>query len=638
MSKIFVEDTSLTAIANGFRNSRGITENLTLTKMAELAAEKTDPVILHKDIPEYIKSAASNLVSKVNAVKKNESIIFLAISDPHHCKDQNITGWTDNINTGNLHAAMAAKILAYSIKFDFMCLLGDVTIGNADTTVPMLQSQIDEFNSYIDEAFDGIPQFRSPGNHDTGWYRYDSTKSTSDLAGASYLFSAFGSYCEGAIYGSTEHGYCYRDFEDKKIRVICLNCVEGETIGSQSYCCSPAQLLWFAQTLYSVGSKSDAADWVVLTVCHYPLDYGAMATTASKVLYAYVSGGSTTQNGTTVNFSGHNAAKAIGNLHGHTHCFRYDKLYWADQLSTTAGVYESYAYDAYKIAVPNACFERNNSSASATWNGITWGESKAYNKSVGTANDTAFVVNVLNPSEELIHSFCYGAGYDRTISYAGVKYYSIQTNLTGATMEHSSTTVRENYPYIGTFIVSDGYELDSVTVYMGGVDVTDEYYYASNNQIHINVVTGDVIITIKAKEPPVNLLKQAIELDGSPYNGGTGYKAGYHISSSNGSDNNVNADFYISGYMPVANITDDTIIQLYNIGNEYKSYRDSIMLGYSSLAQGAANGQVVLTSIEKENNMIVVTKDNYTSNDWSRIKYIRISCTYIGDDSAVYIE
>lgn len=634
MSKIFIEDTSLTAIANGFRSSRRMSENLTLPKMAELAADY--PSILHKDIPNYVKNAASDLITKIRNVQKDESIIFLAISDMHHCADQIINGWTNNINTGNLHAAMAAKILSYSINFDFMCLLGDITVGNGDTTPELLKSQIDEFNSYINEAFEGIPQFRTPGNHDTGWYRYDSTKNTNDLTGSEYLFSSMGSYCEGAVYGSEEYGYCYRDFEDKKIRIICLNCVEGETVGSQSYCCSATQLLWFAQTLYDVGSKSDASDWLILTVCHYPLDYGGMATTASKVLYAYVSGGSTTQNGTTINFNGHNAAKAIGNLHGHTHCFRYDNLYWANQLSTTAGTYDSYSYDAYKIAVPNACFERNNSSASATWNGVTWGESKAYNKSAGTANDTAFVVNVLNPSEELIHSFCYGAGYDRTISYAGVKYYSIQTNLTGVTMTHSSTTVQENYPYIGEFYIPDGYELDYVTIYMNNIDVTDDYYTGSGDQvISIPVVTGDVVITIKSKIPPVNLLKQSIGEDGLPFNEGLGYKKGYYISSG-GSGTNTSTTHYISGFMPIdgANLK---AIKLHNIGNEYKGYRNSMVLGFSALDDNTPNNQCILEELTAVDGIITVTRDNFNKNI-SDSKYIALSCTYIGEDSAVYIE
>lgn len=48
--------------------------------------------------------------------------------------------------------------------------------------------------------------------------------------------------------------------------------------------------------------------------------------------------------------------------------------------------------------------------------GIEFGEETTYAKTHDTANDTSFVVNVINPTEGKIHSFCYGAGYDREIT------------------------------------------------------------------------------------------------------------------------------------------------------------------------------------------------------------------------------
>lgn len=466
--------------------------------------------IQHADIPDYVKSEALAVADKVKAVLKSDGIVFLAVSDFHHAGEQT-DGWQTNINAGNLHACMALKALAYILpEIDFACMLGDITFGSTATTEALLKSQIAEINGWLDEAYKGIPQFRTVGNHDTGEY--------STLVGADYLYSVIGKYCEGAVYGSTEYGYCYRDFADKKLRVICLNTCEGETISgeSASYICSPAQRLWFAQTLHDVGSKSDAASWSVLVLAHYPLDYGGTYP-MSNIVKAYVEGGSTTENGTTVNFSGHNAAKFVANIHGHTHCFRVDKLYSVENSVGTA-------YDAWKVAMPNACFYRNNAAASATFWGITYGDPTAYDKTAGTAKDTAFTVNVLNPSDQALHSFCYGAGKDRKIGYAATVYRSVTATLSHVTSSNAAVSVEDGAAYTATLTAEGGYTLGAVTVKMGGVDITSTAYTASTGVISIASVTGDVTITAAATKDVTytNLVPTAVDSTGAsaPYTDG----------------------------------------------------------------------------------------------------------------------
>lgn len=466
--------------------------------------------IQHADIPDYVKSEALAVADKVKAVLKSDGIVFLAVSDFHHAGEQT-DGWQTNINAGNLHACMALKALAYILpEIDFACMLGDITFGSTATTEALLKSQIAEINGWLDEAYKGIPQFRTVGNHDTGEY--------STLVGADYLYSVIGKYCEGAVYGSTEYGYCYRDFADKKLRVICLNTCEGETISgeSASYICSPAQRLWFAQTLHDVGSKSDAASWSVLVLAHYPLDYGGTYP-MSNIVKAYVEGGSTTENGTTVNFSGHNAAKFVANIHGHTHCFRVDKLYSVENSVGTA-------YDAWKVAMPNACFYRNNASASETFWGITYGDPTAYDKTAGTAKDTAFTVNVLNPSDQALHSFCYGAGKDRKIGYAATVYRSVTATLSHVTSSNAAVSVEDGAAYTATLTAEGGYTLGAVTVKMGGVDITSTAYTASTGVISIASVTGDVTITAAATKDVTytNLVPTAVDSTGAsaPYTDG----------------------------------------------------------------------------------------------------------------------
>lgn len=502
--------------------------------------------IQHADIPDFVKAEALAVAEKAKAVLKPDSIVFLAVSDFHHAGAQT-DSWQTNINAGDLHACQALKALAYILpQIDFACMLGDVTFGSQATTEALLKSQIAEINGWLDEAYKGIPQFRTVGNHDTGEY--------STLVGAEYLFSAIGKYCEGATYGSTEYGYCYRDFADKKLRVICLNTCEGETTGgeSASYICSPAQRLWFAQTLYDVGSKSDAASWSVLVLAHYPLDYGGTYP-MSNIVKAYVEGGNTTENGTTVNFSGHNAAKFVANIHGHTHCFRVDKLYSVENSVGTA-------YDAWKVAMPNACFYRNNASASATFWGITYGDPTAYDKTAGTAKDTAFTVNVLNPSDQALHSFCYGAGKDRLIGYAATVYRNITNSLSHVSNSNAAVSVEDGAAYAATLTAESGYTMGSVAIKMGGVDITSTVYTASTGVISIASVTGDVTITAAATKDVTytNLVPTAVDSTGAS----APYTDGKYLGSSGAASDM--SGFVTTGFIPF----DGAAVHTYRIAGD----------------------------------------------------------------------
>lgn len=510
--------------------------------------------IAHADIPRYVKAEALAVAEKVKAVLQNDSIVFLAISDFHHPGPQ-VDGWQTNINAGDLHACQALKVLSYSLpQIDFACMLGDVTFGNAQTTTALMQQQFDEVNGWLGEAWKNIPQLRTVGNHDTGEY--------STLVGAQFLKNNIWKYNEGAVYGSEEYGYCYRDFAEKKLRVICLNSCEGETISGNdaAYCFSPAQLLWFAQTLYDVGSKDDAAQWGVMVLAHYPLDLGG-AYPAGNIVKAYVAGESTTQNGVTVNFSGHNAAKFIMNVHGHVHCFQYGKLHSVANGHGTE-------FDAWRMCTPNACFYRNNSGV-VTMNGISFGDPAPYDKTAGTGDDTAFNVNVINPSEQVLYSFCYGAGIDRTIGYAATVYHSITNNLTNVTTSNDAVAAENGTSYTATLTAKSGYTLGEVTVKMGGEDITATAYNDDTGVISIAAVTDNVVITAKATKVVSyhNLVPNAVDSSGAsaPYTDGL-------MLSSSGTTSEYN-HFTTTGFIPF----DGGASHTYRIGgdgikwNEYGS-------------------------------------------------------------------
>lgn len=357
--------------------------------------------IAHASIPDYIKTAALEVAQKVQAKQTSESITFIAMSDAHQL-DTN-----SSIVNGNLHAGMAAKVLAYVLpNIDFCCYLGDYTAGSSTTTIEEGRQHLAEINSDIDEAFYGIPQFRTVGNHDA--LAYSQTQNGATITDAE-LFNLIGSYCSGATYGSQTAGYCYRDFYAKKLRVICLNTSESlKSYNSSSGNVSNTQALWFANTLKEVGARSS---WKVLTLSHHPLDWASVCI-CSSIVKSYIDGTGMTFNGTPVKFSGSNNAQFLGAFHGHVHNFKAAKLNFVSGGRGTE-------FNAWRIATPNMCFARNNEygqNGATEYFGIEFGETTTYNKTANSANDTSFVVNVVNPSEQKIYSYCYGAGYDREIS------------------------------------------------------------------------------------------------------------------------------------------------------------------------------------------------------------------------------
>ena len=535
----------LTAIANAIRAKDGSTATMTLAQMPEkITAITTADIISQADIPTYVKDEALSVAAKVKNVQNANTLTFFVISDPHHCASQS-DGWAAQTNKSNLHAMMGAKILAYALDADFSVFNGDFTFGNSATTVDQLKEQVGEIKKWFGEAFRGIPQFFTVGNHDTGEYN--------QLVGAEYCMSEIMGASDATEFGSENIGKpYYYDLTDKKVRVICLNTCEGEMNGSDVYAISDGQLEWFANTLKDVGGKSDASAWGIIVIGHYPLDLGG-ARFLSDVLYKYIQGGTYTRNSVSVNFAGSNGATFIGNFHGHTHCLKSDKLHYYNNGTTPT------AYDAHRLATPAASFYRNNEYTSAVY-GVVFGEDTTYNKTADTGDDTAFCVNVVDKAEQVIYSICYGAGYDRTISYGAIVYRSITNSLTHVTSNNAAISVEDGTAYTATLTAEGGYTLGEVTVTMDGTDITSTAYNADTGVISIAAVTGDVVITANATKVVSyhNLVPTAVDSSGAsaPYTDGKALSSSGATSDMNG--------FVTTGFIPF----DGGANHVYRIGGE----------------------------------------------------------------------
>ena len=512
MAEYLVTDTELTPIADAIRAKDGSTAKMTIAQMPErINAITTADNIVHGDIPDYIKAAALEVAKKVRAVQTSESITFIAMSDSHQLDT------SSDIMTGNLHAGMAAKALAYILpNIDFACFLGDYTAGSSTTTIDEGKQHFAEINADIDEAFSGLPQFRTVGNHDD--LHYSQAQNGTALT-AEELYELVGKYNDDGItvMGSTTGGYCYRDFEDKHLRVICLNTSDYLSSGA----ITDTQLKWFAQTALDFSGKASPSEWSFLVLGHHPMDW---VVTPALVLKAYMDGETYSGGTWTRDFGGANQAAFIGNFHGHIHNFKAGKLHYRYDTSTTPVTTKE--FNAMRVAIPNMCFARNNeygqNSGTEVYD-IEYGEATSYNKTAGTAQDTAFCVVVIDRASKIIHAFCYGAGIDREVSFDfTLASYSVTNTLSHVTSSNSTLSVTEGSSYYAELTPSDGYALDSVTVTMGGVDITATAY--GDGVVSIGAVTGNIVITATAAKVIVStdLIAEY------------GYRDGYRMSTSSG--------------------------------------------------------------------------------------------------------
>lgn len=420
MANYIATDTEFTGVANKIRAKTGGSSSLTWPTGFENAIDSivAQDNIDHANIPAYVKAEVLGVLDRVQARLRSDSIVFIAGSDSHQSS-------TAHVADGNLHGGMAMKALAYALPLDFACYLGDYTNGSNTTTLAEGRAHFAAINADINEAFRGLPNFRTTGNHDPLGYSYSQNH---EVLSQTELYSLIGQYNadSGDTMGSTTSGYCYRDFSTKQVRVICLNTADDPSPTSGAEAVSAAQKTWFADTLISTPEG-----YGIIILAHHPLDWGNIMS-VSHILRAYVEESTITIGNTSYNFSGKNKSAWQLQIHGHVHCFKTDWLHWNN---SGTGV----AYNVRRVAIPNMCFVRNNEygqNGQYEYYNIEFGETQTYNKTADSGKDTALCVCVVNPSEQKIYAICYGAGYDREV-YWGAQSVAVE----GVSFAESSGTL-----------------------------------------------------------------------------------------------------------------------------------------------------------------------------------------------------
>lgn len=345
-------------------------------------------------IPQAVATGASELVNLALSRADGNVLRFLISSDAHQ---RNEGDSSVEISAGNKELGLAYGEILNSIGVDFVSNLGDSAWASYKNTAEQVREQIKQFNKYVYPYIKGEQILNCEGNHDDSVYSTidndgDGVVSSTEKFSLAETFSLIYSHNKNIVF-DTDHyidGYCYKDFEHLKVRVICLNTEQGTSDGGvvESY-----QAKWLEEVALNM---TDKTDWQVVTLAHHPLSFGTASLNAVvDIIDEFIkSGGS-----------------YIGHFHGHAHAFSVVKM-----QRNIGGTYTD--INAWEICVPNACYTRSNQyKGNSNARIARYSTETTYNKSNEDGLRTSFNLVTIDLDNKIIYADNYGAGINREISY-----------------------------------------------------------------------------------------------------------------------------------------------------------------------------------------------------------------------------
>ena len=224
-------------------------------------------------------------------------------------------------------------------------------------------------------------------------------------------------------------------------------------------------------------------------------------------------------------------------------------------------------------------------------------------------------------------------------------YYNVSKTIdANCTINNSATKVAEGTKYTATISAKDGYKLKTVTATMNGssagVTISGD---ETSKTITIANVTGNIIISAVAEASGpayTNQIPLSIGTDGKPFNNGQGYKTGYRLSLSGGSESAQDGT-EVTGFIKV---TKNSVIRIKNI-----AYADDTTRGvvgydanFNKLSTGngmAINNMFVVNGFDDGNGVRRTNRlDYYTHFASDSLKYIRLCSTDINANSILTVD
>ena len=602
------------------------------------------------DNPSYFVAETIDTAQKIAALQNDHTFTALFITDTH--------AHTSSNNMQYVDAQLASlNAVAKTINPDLVIHGGDMTNGSEAkaTTVGEMRHIVDQMRE-----IGGSDTHILMGNHDGNTVQ-GSGVSQDVVEERRVTESEFAAMCRSWDDGFTYAGdnyqggnlYGYRDYPALGLRVIRLHSYR-ESIGNSDYNGGNGQnwgyyadeQTWFA----NIALNTDNA---ILIFCHQTL---------SPVLQGFSDeqdiphGGTTMQQALDAWLAADADHRCVGVVHGHVHwdysakgkgTFTVINHETKAQFSRT-GSYGNFYEHGQCLANYLSSFATTDSTptsgyrdvpADAIWRGRT----------VSTLTQALWTAVIVDTEAKRISLVRFGAGSDRAYGYGATTYHSIIASLTHATISNVQTSIADGEAYTATISTASGYTLDSVTVTMGGTDITSTAY--SNGTITIAAVTGNVTIVAVASKPRVNQIPLATDTDGSVYNG-TGYKPNTRLNSSG--KPTTQSGIYATGFIPVTagqkvtfenmTLVADNSVTGWNY--QYVSFYDSnkTLLASCSLyaRDWIANSGLSTTmqpyTLDGTNLTSITPHGSSGTRDLTNVAYMRVSAALIDGSSAIYVE
>ena len=598
---------------------KGVTvpDGTKLDGMAALIEEIGIPIL--PDNPSYFVDETVDTIIKVrDAMKVSSNCMFFPFITDSHVH-------TSSNNRQYLDAQLASmKAVCATITPTLVIHGGDMVNGSEEKSVSM--GHIKHIRDALKEI-GGDDTIILTGNHDTNTFYYtgDDSLAMSDPITEAEMIATWRCWNDGFTYPDGKM-YGYRDFPNG-VRVVRLHSSMGDgTHGGQG-------ANW--------GFPVEECEWVrdvALNTTNTIIFFSHMACTPE---YQGTQANSLPHNGATLrgyieNFVT-NGGKVIGMFSGHVHWDYmakhlnfYEIMTCLSNYLTSMGTLDAVPTSSYRTP-PDGAVVRGRTANTVTqglWDAI-----------------------VVDPDNETVKIFRFGAGNDREYGYGDTTIA-----VTGITLDYTSGTLTEGDTIALTATVSPNNATNKTVTW----ETSNSSVATVSGGLITAVGAGTATITAKTADgnftatysltvyaaPKVNMLTQAVDSSGNPYNSGQGYKSGYRLSSGGGES--AQSGCYVTGFIPCTkgqtisfedfHVAAVNSVSGYNYCyiNVYNSSKTLIKAIYAKDMYDISSNHA-----EKDSNnyLTKLTMNLGTSNQsFENMAYVRISAIGIGDNPAIYIE